>query len=133
MQGLNRASLATAAAAFALTFVATPIAAQECTAELSPSEIESGAAAVELSVTLSQPVGAVSGLQADPESGIAVASPSDVPRTDLAAEEQPQPIEMGESEDSWTVWLNTTAASPGVYRVAFTGTAGQCEGEIIVN
>lgn len=133
MQGLNRTPLVAAAAAFALSFVASPIAAQECTAELSPAEIESGAAAVEVAVTLSQPVGAVSGVQAAPGSGIAVASPGDVPRTDMAAEEEPQPIEMGASEDSWTVWLNTTAASPGVYRVAFTGTAGQCEGEVVVN
>lgn len=133
MSILTRRWLGTVALTCALAF-ASPASAQECTAELSPPEVDAGKAAVELSVTLSESVGMVHGLEAPPGSGISLASPNDVPRTQMARpDEAREAIAMGESESIWAMWLNTADAQPGVYRVVFTGTEGQCVGEVTVN
>lgn len=133
MSIVTRRSLGTVALTCALAF-ASPVSAQECTAELSPSEVDAGKAAVELSVTLSESVGAVHGLEAPPGSGISLASPSDVPRTRMARpDEARETIAMGESESSWAMWLNTANAQAGVYRVVLLGSEGQCVGEVTVN
>lgn len=133
MDILIRRSPGTIALTSALLVLAAPASAQECTAMLSPSEVDSGKVAVELNLTLSEPVGAIQALEAPPGSGVSVASPGDVPRTHMArANEAREAIAMGESETSWTVWLNTVDARPGVYRVVFAGGDSRCTGEVTV-
>lgn len=137
MHTLNRsiAGLASIACAVALGF--SPASAQEqeapaqCTAQLAPAQIEAGAPAVQLTVVLSEQVGEVNGLEA-PGSGIALAQPGDLPRTEMAAEEAPQPIKLDEQGNSWTIWLNTTEATPGTHDVTFTAAEGQCRAQITV-
>ncbi len=139
MQTLSRslAGLAALACVFALGI--SPVSAQEpeaeaapqCTAEVAPAQIEAGAPAVQLTVALSEDVGEVTGVEA-PEAGISVAAPGDLPRTDMAAETAPQPIAMADQGNAWTIWLNTTQATPGTHEVTFTGTDGTCQAQITV-
>lgn len=100
-------------------------------AETAPAQIEAGAPAVELTVALSENVGEVTG-SAGAESGITIASPGDLPRTDIAAEESPQPIKMSEAGNSWTLGVSTAQATPGTHEVTLTGTAGDCRAQITV-
>lgn len=137
MQPLSRsmAGLSTLAFAFALGF--SPVTAQEpeaapqCTAEVAPAQIEAGAPAVQLTVVLSEDVGEITGLEA-PQSGLAVATPGDLPRTDMAADARPEPIKLAEQGNAWTVWLNTTEAQSGTHEVAFTASEGTCRAQITV-
>lgn len=144
MKNLSRSPLAAASVACALALVAGSVGAQEvpepqleaCTAELSPAEVQAGSAAVEVTATLSEAPGPVTAVEAAPASGIALASPADLPRADMAAdeaEEAPQPIAMGDAANSWTVWLNTANAAPGRYQLTFNAGTASCQGEIIVN
>lgn len=144
MQNLSRSTLAAASAACALALVAGTLGAQEvpepqleaCTAELSPAEVQSGSAAVEVTVTLPEAPGPVTAVEAAPASGIALASPADLPRSDMAAdeaEEAPQPIAMGNAANTWTVWLNTANATPGRYQLTFNTGTSSCQGEVIIN
>jgi len=106
---------------------------QQCTAEISPMELEAGSNAVPLTVTLSEDVGDVTGVESS-DSGISVASPQDLARVDMAAEEeQSEPITMSdEQENTWTIWLNTTMAEAGTYEVTFVGSEGDCSAEVTV-
>lgn len=142
MQKLNRSALTAASVACALALAVSPVDAQDvpepavaaCTAEVSPVEVPNGSAAVELTVTLPDAPGPLTGVEAAPTSGIALASPADLPRSEMAedAEEAPRPIAMGESANSWTIWLNTANATPGRYQLTFNTGAASCQGEIIV-
>jgi hypothetical protein len=124
--------------AFAITLGAAPASAQapslsggQCTAELAPAQVQSGQTAVSVTAVLSEQVGEVTGLEA-PESGITVAAPEDLPRTEMAAEERPQPINLAEG-NAWTIWINTSQAAPGTYDVTFTGSEGTCQGQLTVS
>lgn len=145
MQTLNRSALTAASVACALALAVAPVDAQDvpepaeaadaaCTAEVSPAEVPNGSAAVELTVTLPDAPGPLTGVEAAPTSGIALASPADLPRSEMAedAEEAPRPIAMGESANSWTIWLNTANATPGRYQLTFNTGMASCHGEIIV-
>lgn len=142
MQKLNRSIVMAASVACALALAVAPVDAQDvpepgdaaCTAEVSPAEVPSGSAAVELTVTLPDAPGPLTAVEAAPRSGIALASPADLPRSEMAddAEEAPRPIAMGESANSWTIWLNTANATPGRYQLTFNTGMASCQGEIVV-
>lgn len=137
MSTLSRNFASLMGLAFAIAIGTAPASAQEpalsggqCTAELAPAQVQSGEAAVSVTAVLSEQVGEVTGLEAA-ESGITIASPSDLPRTEMAAEESPQPINLAEG-NSWTIWINTSQAAPGTYDVTFTGSEGTCQGQLTV-
>lgn len=122
------AALAVAAVAFAPSHVNAQEDAlelqQECTAQVSPAQVEAGAAAVMVSVTLSEDIGAVERVEAV-GSGITEASSDDIPRTEMATDEEaPKSILEGAAANTWTVWLNTTDAEAGTYPVTFVTTEG---------
>ena len=105
--------------------------APACTAEVLPAEIAAGANAVRLTVALSANVGEVASIEVPEGTGIAVAAPADLPRVALATDE-PQPIVMGTSDNTWTVWVNTTEAEPGTHEVTFIGPEGRCTADLTV-
>jgi hypothetical protein len=109
---------------------AAPVA-PACTAEVLPAEIASGAQAVRLTVALSADVGDVTAIESAEDSGIAVAAPADLPRIPLATEE-PAAIVAGMGENTWTVWVNTSEADPGVHAVTFVGPEGRCTADLTV-
>lgn len=106
---------------------------QQCTAQVSPSEVEAGSQAVQVTVTLSDNIGNVTGVEQDNADGITLASVADIPRTEMAAGERPSsPIQMGSSESSWTLWLNTSEAEEGTHSVYFVAGETRCAAEIDV-
>lgn len=131
MKTLTRSiSMLALAAAAALP---AQLAAQECTARLDPAQVEPGSKAVAVNVTVSAPVGPLTGVQAPEASGIALASPADLPRTEMAASGgEARPIKMGERENVWIVWLNLAEAEAGSHAITFAGREGACSGSLAV-
>jgi hypothetical protein len=116
-------------------FVATPLdlRAQECTATITPAQVQAGQQAVRLNVSFSEDVGELTRLQAA-DSGIALAEAGDLPRTDLAANAPaPRPIAMAQGqEDTWTVYVNTEDARPGSHVITFVAAEGGCTAQLSV-
>lgn len=105
---------------------------QACTADVTPAQLQVGAEATPLMITVSQAIGEVSGVEAG-ESGITLAEAGDLPRTPLAApDEAPRPIRMGDSETQWIVYLNTVEAEPGQHEITFRSDRGECTAQITV-
>lgn len=122
-----------AAFASTLAFLPTGSYAQACTAQVSPGEIETGAKAVPVTVTVSQPIGALTGIDASRGSGISLAFPGDLPSTEIGpAGGPPRPIEMGEAENVWIVWLSLSEAGAGTHAIIFTAREGRCGAELKV-
>jgi hypothetical protein len=133
MNTLTRRSLALVALCTGIVAVPTEVSAQECSVQIVPAELEHGLKAVPVTITMSQAVGAVTGVDAPRGSGIVLASPSDLPRTEMASVEgQPRPIKMGEAENVWTVWLNVAEAKAGAHNLSFTGQEGRCAGRLVI-
>jgi hypothetical protein len=141
MQALTRSICCATALAAALILMPTTLVGQEipelpqqqCTAELSPAAVPAGSDAVRIMATLSEDVGAVTGVEGTEESGIAMASPMDMPRTEMAvAGGQPQPIQMGAGENAWALWLNTSGAEPGDHRIRIIADGGVCEAPLSI-
>jgi DsbC/DsbD-like thiol-disulfide interchange protein len=132
-QSISALALAAAVALPAQLAAQDQPIAPECTAQLDPASIEAGEKAVAVNVTVSEPVGPITGVRAPGESGIALASPADLPRTEMAVEgAQPRPITMGEAENRWIVWLNVEEANPGTHALTFAGAEGTCTGSLNV-
>lgn len=103
-----------------------------CTALVSPAQVPTGAQAVRVTVTLSRDAGPVTGVEEGPE-GIILASPEDVPRTEMAAgDEPPDPVWMDADGDTWTLWLNTSEAEEGTHALRFVAETSRCVGELEV-
>ena len=141
MQTLTKTGLSALALVAALAIVPADITAQDqpldaqqqCTAEIQPQQVAAGSNAVPVTITVSEPIGPVTGVNVDEESGISLAAASDLPRTEMAAgEEQPQPIRMGEGENTWIVWLNLAEAQEGSHELSFTSTQGECTANLEV-
>lgn len=141
MQTLTKTGLSALALVAALAIVPADITAQDqpiggeqaCTVEFQPQQVAAGSNAVPVTITVSEPIGPVTGLNADEMSGIKLATAADLPRTEMAAgEEQPQPIRMGEGENTWIVWLNLAEAQEGTHELSFTSTQGECAGSLEV-
>lgn len=105
---------------------------QQCTAAIQPAEIEAGQQAVAVTAMLTTPIGGILEVTTSEENGLQVASPEDLPRTEMAADSQPTAINMDESGSQVTVWLNTEAAVPGQHEVAFQSAEGSCVGTLTV-
>jgi hypothetical protein len=107
---------------------------EQCTAQIQPAQVQAGAAAERVTVTLQQPVGAITGVEAPEGSNIELASAEDLPRTPLAGpdEPRPEPISMGEAENQWTVYLNLSEAEAGSHELTFNTAQGQCTARIMV-
>lgn len=125
--------------AAALTALPAHLTAQEpepmsgqCTAQLTPAQVSAGEQAVQVTVETSQQIDALTGIK-DSESGISLASPEDLPRTEMAAgEPSPRPIQMGAGQNSWNVWLNLQDAQQGDHELTFETNQGECTGQITV-
>lgn len=112
-------------------------AQQECTAEVKTNPVPAGEQAVALEIQLSQEIGELTGITAPDGSGVALASPDDLAKTDMARQEtegQPQPIQMAAGNSrSATVWVNTADATPGSYQISFDSEQNSCIGTVKVN
>ncbi|MEX2471171.1 MAG: hypothetical protein WEA34_03270 [Gemmatimonadota bacterium] len=105
----------------------------ECTAQVSPAQVEAGTEAVRVTVTFSEDIGDVTGVDQASAHGISIASPMDVPRTEMAVgDETPTPIQMGDDATSWTFWLNTSEAEEGTHSLVFVAGENRCEAELEV-
>lgn len=107
---------------------------QECTAQLNPTEIAPGQAAVQVRAQLSGDVGAISSLKTPEESGLSLASPEDFAKQKMAREEgeQPEPIQMADEGNGARVWLSTVGAQAGQHEVVLKGESGQCTARLTV-
>lgn len=108
---------------------------EQCIARAVPESVEPAQALARLTFVLSQDIGEVSGVKAPDESGLTVATPEELERVTLTWEEEtetPEPIETSHEGNAVDVWLNTTNASPGVYRVVLEGEEGECTAEVTV-
>lgn len=140
MQTLTKTGLSALALMTALAVVPADVIAQDqplegpqCTAEVQPQQVAAGSNAVPVTITVSEPIGQVTGVNVAEDSGISLAAASDLPRTEMAAgEEQPQPIRMGEGENTWIVWLNLANAQEGTHELTFTSTQGECTANLEV-
>lgn len=138
---LLKRSLNTAVAlALALAFFVTGAMAQEpafpaaaqCTAQASPGEVPAGEAAFRVTFNLSEGIGSVTGVQAAEGSGLALASPGDIPRAEMAnPEEEARPIELAEA-NAVIVWLSTAGAQAGEYDLTLLGEGGACDATVTV-
>lgn len=130
-------NLLASSATLALAIVPGALSAQEaqCTAEVNPAEIEAGQKAVQVTVALSAPAAASVELAAPAESGLSLAAPADIPRSEMAAEEEaPQPIELAaEGGNQVTLWLNTENAEPGTHEFTLEGGENACTGQITIS
>lgn len=105
----------------------------QCVATLQPQQdVRVGEGALELTVQLSEDVGAITGVEGG-QSGITTTRPEDMPRTEMAAEEQPQPITLGEGQNQWKVYVNTQEAQPGQQRLVLVGERGMCNLDLEVS
>lgn len=109
-----------------------PAQTQQCTAEFEPAAVEAGSAAVQVTATLSEDVGPVTGV-APNDGSIKTAAPSDLPRTEMAtAGGTPQPIRMAEGQNRWIVWLNTAETDPGSHEITLITGEGQCTATLTI-
>lgn len=117
-----------------VALVPSTVSAQaQCEAQLTPAEVPAGEAAFQVTAQISEDVGAISTVQPASESGLAMASPEDIPRADLAAgDEAPRPVTMAMEGNSATIWLNSEEAQAGTYEVLLQGEAGSCIAEVSV-
>jgi hypothetical protein len=141
MQQETKTSLIALAAAFlalpAALAAQQPEPAQQqqqpaCVASFMPTELAVGQEAAEVTITVSEAIGEVTELEAG-ESGIALAEADALPRTPLAApDEPPAPIRMGDAENQWIVYLNTVNAQAGSHELTFRSEQGSCAGQVTV-
>lgn len=104
-----------------------------CTAQVSPTQVEAGSEAVSVTVTFSDDIGLVTGLEQENAHGINIASAMDVPRAPMAAGgAAATAIQMGDDETAWTFWLNTSEAEVGTHSVVFVAGENQCAAELEV-
>jgi hypothetical protein len=109
-----------------------PQTQEQCQAQVSPAQLQAGARAAEVRITVSQPIGDVTGVEAG-NSGIELASAEDLPRTPLANPDQPQrPIRMGDAPNQWIVYLNTAEARAGEHELTFQSARGTCTARVTV-
>ncbi len=107
-------------------------APEMCTASVMPLEIATGEVAVHLIATLSEDVGAVTGIQSA-ESGITITSPEELPRAEMATDaDTPEAIAMTEEGNSVELWLNTANTEAGTYQIMIEGENGHCQAEVTV-
>jgi len=110
-------------------------AESQCIATAEPATIQAGQTAVRVGLSLSEGIGAVTGLSAPEGSGLAIAAPEDIPRAELASPDAPQsqPIELAaDAETAVTVWLRTQEVQAGEFDVTVQGETGTCRATITV-
>lgn len=144
MRNLTKATFPVALAA-ALAFAPATAHAQDtgmkadaqqnaCTAQVSPASVQVGQKAVQVEATLSQSVGVIKTVDAG-DSGIALASAADLPKSEMARSEkdgEPQPIQMAAEGNSATLWLNTSSAKAGDQHLTLQGEKGSCTAQLTV-
>ena len=93
--------------------------------------MKAGEAAVQLTFSLSESIGLVTGVEGG-ESGLQIASPEDLACTDMASDEEaPHAIAMAsEGLPAALVWLNTLEAQAGSFEISLIGVEGTCRAEI---
>jgi hypothetical protein len=98
----------------------------QCIATAAPAEVAAGQAAVRLTASLSEDLGTIAGLEGPEGSGLRLADAADIPRAELAAEEEVQLIEMTPETNTVSFWLSTAEASAGEYQAQLTSDQGSC-------
>lgn len=128
-----------AAFAFLAAFAAAPAGlnaqdpSPQCEATIAPGQLSVGETATRVTISMSLPIGPIMGIEASEGSGIALSSPADLPRTQLAAGEgPPRPIRMGDAPNTWDVWLNLSEAEEGTHEIMFQSESGTCSAEITI-
>lgn len=110
-----------------------PPEAPQCIATVEPVEVQAGQAAVQITATLSEDIGAVSTFTGPEDAGLALAAPADIPRVDMAnPEEEPQPIVMTPETNSVALWLSTAEAAPGDFEVRLESAEDSCTASVTV-
>lgn len=104
--------------------------------------VPSGQAAVGLEVRLTGDLREITEFAAAEGSGLRLASPDDISRTDMArrpeqteeqGQQQKQSISMAtDGSRRAIVWINTEEATPDTYAVSFRGSGGKCDAMIRV-
>jgi hypothetical protein len=110
--------------------------AAQCTAQVEPAQVPTGQAAVRLTFTLSSGIGAISGVDAQQGSGLALAAPADIPRAAMAnpatanpaatnaaanANAEARPIQLAAQPNTVTVWLKTAGVQAGEFDLTLKG------------
>lgn len=135
--------------ALALTVLLVPVTAdaqeqaeeaaeqETCTAELNPSAVPPGEAAVRVQVNLASAIGEIESVVSGEEAGVSLADPADIrEKVGMAQEEDeqpPQPVQMASEGQNALVWVSTAEASTGTHQVVLESEEGQCTAEITVS
>ena len=112
-----------------------PAAQEGCTAQLTPAAVAPGQKAVEVVAALSTDVGAVNEVKAQEGSGVALAQPDNLPKSQMSRSDKgdaPEAIEMAKRGNSATLWLSTADASPGEHSIVLKGEKGQCTAKLSI-
>lgn len=105
----------------------------QCTMQTSPIEVAAGQAAADVTIQVEEQFGAITEAEPSMQSGLALASAEDIPRTDLAAdEEEAEAIQMSAEGSSATLWLNTEDVEAGTYYLKLHGERGDCTAQVTV-
>ncbi|HZD03472.1 MAG TPA: hypothetical protein VE173_01100, partial [Longimicrobiales bacterium] len=90
----------------------------QCTATVTPTEIEAGSAALQVTASLSDDIGPVTTFEGPEDSNLKLADPADIPRVEMAnPDEAPRPIVMTPETNSVSLWLSTQDVTPGQFEV----------------
>jgi len=100
--------------------------AQQCVATADPTELQAGQPAIQVTASLSEDLGIVGGFQGPEASGLGLADPADIPRAELAAEEEVASIAMTPETNTVSFWLSTAESTPGTYEAEVTSEQGSC-------
>lgn len=112
-----------------------PAAQEGCMAQLTPAAVAPGQKAVEVVAALSTDVGAIDGVKAEEGSGVALAQPDNLPKSQMSRSDKgdkPEAIEMAKRGNSATLWLSTAHASPGEHAIVLQGENGQCKAKLSI-
>ena len=134
MRNLTSAPVATLAALALLTALPAPVHAQEaCRATVMSARVAAGAPATQIAISLTQEIGPVSRFAPAEDSGVRLATASELSRVELASGQEPErPIRMGEASNRVTVGLSTVDAEAGTYDFSVIGPEGPCSGSITI-
>lgn len=139
MRTFPRVVLVALAAVVPLALTSTALAAQQktaaCKATAMPMNVRPGAAASRVSISLSRPIGPVTGFHTAEANGPKLASPEAMPKmgmTNPGKKTPEKPIKMANTGNRLTLWLNTASAKPGTYIFTVVGSQGSCSGKMKV-
>lgn len=107
--------------------------APQCTATVTPTEVEAGSAALQITASLSEDIGPITTFEGPEDSNLELAAPADIPRVEMAnPDEAPHPIVMTPETNSVSLWLSTQDVTPGDFEVHLQSEQGVCTAQLTV-